>query len=79
MCVDDEGVTKEITYNNGLWCCNTEKCKGFNNVTCKGKAIPLTEKCVSEISGTYECNSHPMDKSRNSYFPRSHLDICEDR
>ena len=64
-CVDDEGDTKEFNFNQGLWCCNTETCTeefeddvDYYNVTCRGKAIPLTEKCLSGIHDANECNSY---------------------
>ena len=83
-CVD-EGETKEFNYMHGLWCCNIETCDdsggvGDNhNVTCSGKAIPLTEKCLSGMNETNQCNSHVWDEYRNSDLERSYLDVCDDR
>ena len=82
LCVDDEGSTKELTHNDGLWCCNTEPCTHesfYSNATCKGKAIPLTEKCPTDENDKNVCNSYPSNPRRNYYFQRSHLDICDDR
>ena len=83
-CLNNEGSIKKFNYMHGLWCCNTEPCEmdPQGSVTCKGQAIPLTEKCLSGMNGTNVCNSNPLDSERNTptlFGQRSHLDICGDR
>ena len=84
-CGENDNTTKSFGFDEGLWCCKSSQnnCEITRNsktyskdAKCHGKVLTLEEQC--NVEGNPICNHYPSDPWRNSFAPRSFLNLCQD-